>query len=135
RWSDLAGSRTRPMRRLTLATAAVLAALAGAVALGSPLATAALIAAGVVTVSTNGLSFTAVAEHAGTSWAGRALGVHVTTQNALAAAVAPVMGAVITAYGYGPAYALTLAFPLAAALLVPSAGTGHHPAGRHTGGT
>lgn len=79
----------------------------------------ALVAADVATVSTNGLSYTAVAEYAGTSWAGRALGVHVTTQNALAAATAPAMGAVITGHGYLWAYALTLGFPLAAVALTP----------------
>ncbi|MGW6915893.1 MFS transporter [Kitasatospora sp. NPDC054939] len=120
RWSDLAGSRTRPMRLLTLATAAVLAALVLGTLTRSAAATAALLAAGIVTVSTNGLSFTAVAEYAGTSWAGRALGIHVSTQNALAAATAPAMGAVIATHGYTWAYALTLAFPLAATALVPT---------------
>ncbi|SOB88496.1 MFS transporter [Streptomyces sp. 1331.2] len=119
RWSDLAGSRTGPMRRLALTAAGVLAVLAAGVLTDSAVAVAALAAAGVVTVSTNGLSFTAVAEYAGSAWAGRALGVHTTVQNAAAACVGPTVGALIGGFGYGWAYALVVAFPLVAAAVVP----------------
>ncbi|MBV6697590.1 MFS transporter [Kitasatospora aureofaciens] len=119
RWSDVAGSRTGPMRRLALTASAVLAVLAVGAFAHSVAATAALMAAGVVTVSTNGLSFTAVAEYAGGAWAGRALGVHTTVQNAVAAGVAPTAGALIGAAGYGWAYAVVVAFPLVAALVTP----------------
>ncbi|MFF0415144.1 MFS transporter [Kitasatospora sp. NPDC004745] len=122
RWSDLAGSRTGPMRRLALTAAAVLAALATGALAHSAAATAALMAAGVLTVSTNGLSFTAVAEYAGGAWAGRALGVHTTVQNAVAAGVAPTAGALIGAAGYGWAYGLAAVFPLLAVAVLPGAG-------------
>ncbi|MBP0449929.1 MFS transporter [Kitasatospora sp. RG8] len=119
RWSDVAGSRVGPMRRLAWTASGVLAVLAAGAFSGSAVAVAALMAAGVVTVSTNGLSFTAVAEYAGPAWAGRALGVHTTVQNAVAACVAPAVGALIGAAGYGWAYAVVVAFPLVAAAVVP----------------
>ncbi|MCX5210400.1 MFS transporter [Kitasatospora sp. NBC_00240] len=121
RWSDVVGSRTGPMRVLALVTAGALAALTVSVLTRSPVATVALVAAGVLTVSTNGLSFTAVAEYAGAGWAGRALGVHTTAQNAVAACVPPVAAQLIGARGFGLAYGLTVALPLLAATLVPTA--------------
>jgi sugar phosphate permease len=120
-WSDRLGSRMRPMRILALATTAVLVALALAAALAPVLAVPVLLAAAVLVVSTNGLAFTAVAEHAGPAWAGRALGIHNTGQNALAALTPPVMAVLIGAAGYPAAFALAGALPLAAAALIPLA--------------
>ena len=99
-WSDRVGSRMRPMRALAVATALILAALTAGAAVRAPWAAAVLFAAVIVSVSTNGLAFTAVAEHAGSSWAGRALGIQNTGQNAFAAATPPVLAAVIGAAGY-----------------------------------
>ncbi len=121
-WSDRVGSRMRPMRLLAVATALILAALAAGAAVRAPWAVAALFAAVVVSVSTNGLAFTAVAEHAGSAWAGRALGIQNTGQNAFAAATPPVLAAVIGAVGYPAAFGMVTLFPLAAAGLVPVGG-------------
>jgi MFS family permease len=121
-WSDRVGSRMRPMRVLAVATALILAALAAGAAVRAPWAVAALFAAVIVSVSTNGLAFTAVAEHAGSSWAGRALGIQNTGQNAFAAATPPVLAAVIGAAGYAVAFGVVALFPLAAAGLVPVRG-------------
>jgi MFS family permease len=121
-WSDRVGSRMRPMRALALATALVLGALAAGAAVRAPWAVAALFAAVIISVSTNGLAFTAVAEHAGSSWAGRALGIQNTGQNALAAATPPVLAAVIGAAGYATAFGIVALFPLGAAALVPVGG-------------
>ncbi len=121
-WSDRVGSRMRPMRVLALATALVLGALAAGAAVRAPWTTAALLAAVIVSVSTNGLAFTAVAEHAGPSWAGRALGIQNTGQNAFAAATPPVLAAVIGAVGYPAAFGLVAPFPLTAVALVPVGG-------------
>jgi hypothetical protein len=107
------------MRRLALAIALIVAALAAGAAVRAPWAAGVLLAAVVLAVSTNGLSFTAVAEHAGSSWAGRALGVQNTGQNAFAAATPPVLAAVIGAAGYPAAFGLVTLFPLAAAALLP----------------
>jgi sugar phosphate permease len=120
-WSDRVGRRMGPMRSLAVATALIMLALAAAAASASPLAVVALLAAAVLAVSTNGLAFTAVAERAGSSWAGRALGIQNTAQNAFAAATPPVIAAVIGPAGYPAVFAVVAAFPLLAAALVPVA--------------
>jgi MFS family permease len=120
-WSDRLGSRLRPMRILALATTAALLALALAAILAPALAVPILLAAAVLVVSTNGLAFTAVAEHAGPAWAGRALGIQNTGQNALAALTPPIVAVLIGAAGYPAAFAVAGVLPLAAAALVPLA--------------
>lgn len=116
-WSDRVGSRMRPMRLVALAITLVMAVLAAGTQ--TPVAIAALLLAGVLSVSPNGLAFTAVAEHAGRAWAGRALGVQNTAQNAVAAATPPLLAGVIGAGGYGTAFAAIIAFPLLAAAVIP----------------
>jgi sugar phosphate permease len=128
-WSDRTGSRVRPMRTLAIATGVVMMVLAGGALAGWGVATAALLAAAVITVTTNGLAFTAVAEYAGRSWAGRALGIQNTGQNLLAAVTPPVLGSLVAGSAYGTAFAAAVAFPLAAALLIPT-GFERGPRGR-----
>jgi sugar phosphate permease len=118
-WSDRAGSRMRPMRLLAAGTAAGMAALALAASVGAAAAVPLLLACALVAVSTNGLAFTAVAEYAGPAWAGRALGIQNTGQNALAAATPPVLALAIGVLGFGGSFAVVAAFPVAAAALVP----------------
>jgi sugar phosphate permease len=133
-WSDRTGSRMRPMRILAVCTGVGMLALSAAAAAGSSAAVPVLLACGVVAVSTNGLAFTAVAEYAGSSWAGRALGIQNTGQNALAAATPPVMALAIGAAGYGASFAVVAAFPLMAAMLVPVAAERAGSARRQTAG-
>lgn len=122
-WSDRAGSRLGPMRRLAAGIAVALVALGLATLSGSPgLAVTALLVATVLSSSTNGLAFTAVAERAGGAWAGRALGVQNTAQNLVAAATPAAFGLVIGAIGYAGAFAGAGVFPVAACLLVPVRG-------------
>ena len=120
KWSDLVNSRLRPMRQLAIAIAVVV----GLAALGtwwrSPLGVAALLAATALAVSTNGLAFTAVAELAGMSWAGRALGVQNTAQNIAAAATPPALAQLIQLAGYPASFGITALFPLAAAVAIPA---------------
>jgi sugar phosphate permease len=118
-WSDRVGSRMRPMRILAVSTGAGMLALAIAAAAGSSVAVPILLACGVVAVSTNGLAFTAVAEYAGSAWAGRALGIQNTGQNALAAATPPVLALAIGSIGFGTSFAVVAAFPLVAAVFIP----------------
>jgi sugar phosphate permease len=118
-WSDRAGSRLQPMRILAVSTAAGMLGLAVAAAAGSAAAVPILLACSIVAVSTNGLAFTAVAEYAGSSWAGRALGIQNTGQNALAAATPPVLALAIGSAGFGASFAVVAAFPLVAAAFVP----------------
>ncbi|GIF02803.1 MFS transporter [Actinoplanes siamensis] len=123
-WSDRTGSRLKPMRIIAVTTGVGMLTLAAATAAGSGLAVPVLLFLGVVAVSSNGLSFTAVAEYAGSAWAGRALGIQTTGQNVLTAATPPVLAAVIGAVSFAPSFAVVAAFPLIAALIVPV------PAGR-----
>ena len=123
--SDLVGSRTRPTRWIAWAAAGTMLAL-GAAASGSgpvvvTLAVVLLVVASAITVADNGLAYAAVAERAGAFWSGRALGIQNTGQYLVASAVPPVAGIVITAWGYGAAFALAAGFGLVAAALVPVA--------------
>jgi MFS family permease len=113
KWSDLVNSRLRPMRQLAIAIAVVVGLAAIGAWWRSPLAVAALLAATALAVSTNGLAFTAVAELAGMSWAGRALGVQNTAQNIAAAATPPAMAQLIQLAGYPASFGITALFPLA----------------------
>ena len=78
-WS---GSRLRPIRTIALAAAASMALLALTDWLDSPVSVAMMVVASVITVSDNGLAFTAIAEIAGPFWSGRALGTQNTSQHA-----------------------------------------------------
>ncbi|HEY7484646.1 MAG TPA: MFS transporter [Streptosporangiaceae bacterium] len=120
-WSDKVTSRLRPMRLLAALTCAVMLALAIGAYAESWTAVVALLIAGVITVSTNGLAYTAVAEYAGRAWAGRALGVQNTGQNLFAAATPPVLAYLVNGADYAPAFAAAVAFPLVAAALIPVA--------------
>jgi hypothetical protein len=109
------------MRTLALAISASLVLLAVLAKATSPLAVPALLVAAVLAVSTNGLAFTAVAEYAGPQWAGRALGIQNTGQNAVAAVTPPLVAALIGAAGYPAAFAVAGVLPLIAAAVVPVA--------------
>ncbi|MGN6253246.1 MAG: MFS transporter [Marmoricola sp.] len=117
--SDAVGSRMRPLRWVTVAALVTMAALGLTAALGWSASVVLLVVATVVTVADNGLAFTAVAEHAGPSWSGRALGVQNTAQFLTASAVPPLAGLAIAGWGYPTAFAVAALFPLAALPLVP----------------
>ncbi|HYQ64379.1 MFS transporter [Actinophytocola sp.] len=121
-WSDRAESRMRPMRLIAVFALASMVSWAVGDALDSWLAVAALVTALVVTVTDNGLGFTATAELAGPFWAGRALGVQNTGQNVAAMAAAPLFSTLIIAFGYPVALLLAAVFPAAGAVLTPVAG-------------
>jgi sugar phosphate permease len=125
-WSDRVRSRLGPMRLVALAigVSALLLALLSVARLGPVVG--ALAAASVLTAAPNGLAFTAVAERAGARWAGRALGVQNTFQNAITALVPAPLAFLIAAGGGGAAgYALAFcaiaAFPFVAAAVIPTA--------------
>jgi len=120
--SDRVGSRVRVLRWVAVTGVVTMAATAVSGALHTAaIGAGVLIIASTVSVADNGLSFTLVAEAAGTAWSGRALGIQNTGQFIAASAVGPVIGALITALGYAPAFALVALAPLAALPLVPSA--------------
>lgn len=119
RWSDVVGERLRPIRLLSIGNALILSALTAAVLTHSPAAVPILLLAGLITVSSNGLAFTAVAEIAGRRWAGRALGTQNTLQNLASTATPAPLGALVTGLGFGAAFAVAVAFPVLAAFAVP----------------
>jgi sugar phosphate permease len=123
-WSDRAGSRLGPMRIVALVIGATMVVLALFAIVGLGAAVVALAFAAAVTAMPNGLAFTAVAERAGSRWAGRALGIQNTFQNLVGVVAAPPLAFLITAAGGGPvayglAFAAVTALPFLAALLIP----------------
>ncbi len=87
--------------------------------LSSPVSVAMMVIASVITVSDNGLAFTAIAEIAGPFWSGRALGTQNTSQHLATAAAAPLFGGLIGVAGYPVAFAVSALLPLLAVPLVP----------------
>ncbi|VFA98859.1 MFS transporter [Nocardia cyriacigeorgica] len=119
-WSDRVGSRLGPLRSVAIAAVLTMAALAlAAWAQWWWLAIPLLVIASVVTVSDNGLAFTAVAEIAGPYWSGRGLGIQNTGQNLVLAIVPPVFGALITHAGFPATYLAAAALAVIAIPLVP----------------
>ncbi|UVE94023.1 MFS transporter [Dietzia sp. B32] len=121
--SDRVGSRVRPLRAVAVSVTGGLAALAVAEALGAPgvIAVTLGVVATVLSVSDNGLAFTAVAEYAGPRWSGRALGVQNTAQFVAIAASTPLVAAVIEAVGYWPVFTGAAVVAAVAIPLVPRA--------------
>jgi MFS family permease len=119
RWSDKTGSRLHPIRTIAIGAAIAMGLLAVTDLMHSPLSIAVMVAASVITVSDNGLAFTAIAELAGPFWSGRALGTQNTSQLLTTGIVPPVFGAIIAAAGFPLAFALCALFPLVALPLVP----------------
>ena len=123
-WSDRAGSRLGPMRAISVSIGVAMVALALLAVGGSGAVVAVLAIAAVATVTPNGLAFTAVAERAGSRWAGRALGIQNTFQN-LAGALVPTPVAFLVAAGgseargYALAFLAVAAFPFVAAVTIP----------------
>lgn len=118
-WSDRVGSRLRPMRQLAISSAGVMLLVALGDATWPWLVLLALVLAAVITVSDNGLGFTASAEMAGLEWAGRAMGTQNTGQNIAAALTPPMLGLVIGDSRYALAFCVAAIFPALAIALVP----------------
>ena len=118
-WSDRVGARLRPIRIISVAAALAMLVLALTDHLNSPLSVAVIVVASVITVTDNGLAYTAIAELAGPFWSGRALGVQYTGQMLTMGGTPPLFGALIAIAGYPVAFAASALFPLAAPLLVP----------------
>jgi sugar phosphate permease len=118
-WSDRVGSRLRPMRQLAVASAVIMGLIALCDALHSWFVVATFLFGAIITVADNGLGFTATAELAGVSWAGRALGAQNTAQNVAAALTPPLLGALVGAEGYSWAFAVIMVFPALAVPLTP----------------
>ncbi|BBY43346.1 MFS transporter [Mycolicibacterium celeriflavum] len=119
-WSDRLGRRLRPIRWIAACAALSMGLLALSDWLSSPVSVALMVVASVITVSDNGLAFTAIAEIAGPFWSGRALGAQNTSQHLASAAAAPLFGALIGVAGYPAAFAVSALLPLIAIPVVPT---------------
>lgn len=113
RRSDREGRRIVPLRRYALATTVGL--LLTAVVVDAPLALLlpVLLVTGVLTMSWNGLSFTATAEMSGRAQAGTALGLQGTVMRALSAGAGIGFGAVVAETSWAAAFAILALYPLA----------------------
>jgi MFS family permease len=113
RWSDIVGSRVRPLRQFGIAVAVILAATAALANGPLWLLVGALALAGGLSMAWNGLSFTAAAELAGARRSGAAIGFQQTVLSAIGVA-APVLFAVtVTTASWSTAFAVAALFPLA----------------------
>ena len=122
RWSDLAGNRLAPMRVIALMSCVSMLLLALTASTGVSLVVVALAVASIVSVSDNGLGFTATAELAGRAWSGRALGVQNTMQNVAGFATAPLVGVLAGSLGFAWAFVAVAVFPVLGAWLTPVKG-------------
>jgi len=112
-WSDRAGRRVRPLARLALGAGVALAAAAALLPAPDALAVPALVGAGVLAMSGNGVSFAAVAELAGAGRAGTALGLQNTVLFIAVAIAPPAFGAAVGLFSWPAAFALAAACPVA----------------------
>ncbi|WP_434533101.1 MFS transporter [Curtobacterium caseinilyticum] len=124
-WSDRAGSRVGPLRVVAVAAAVVMGVLALVDVAHWAAAAVFLVVATSVTVADNGLAYTSVAEAAGPSWSGRALGAQNTGQFLAASAVGPGVGALVGLLGFAASFAIVAALPLLALPVVPRADRSH----------
>ena len=124
-WSDHVGSRVGPLRVVAVSAAVVMAVLALVDVAHLPAAAVVLVVATSVTVADNGLAYTSVAEAAGPSWSGRALGAQNTGQFIAASAVGPGIGALVGLVGFAGSFLLVAALPVLALPLVPRADRSH----------
>ncbi|TDC52692.1 MFS transporter [Micromonospora sp. KC207] len=126
RWSDRSAHRLRPLRIIAAGTAAALGALALAEALHLSLAAPLLLVALVATVSWHGVAYAAVADAAPASWAARATSTQTVVQNVAATATPPLFGLAVAGGGFGPGFAVTAVFPLAAVAVLHGITTDAH---------
>jgi sugar phosphate permease len=126
RLSDRMQARMRPLRYVGGALTAATALVALLVDAPLQVLVPALVVAGVVSISWNGLSFTAAAELAGHARSGAALGLQQTALGVLGAAFPPAFAALVEATSWRTAFALSVLGPalgLLALWKVPEPGT------------
>ena len=112
RWSDRLEARIAPLRKLALGLTVTLAAAAALLSAPLGLLIPVFVAAGALSLSWNGLSFTAAAELAGRRRAGAALGFQQTALAITSAVAPPVFAAVVEAGSWSLAYGLAAAMPV-----------------------
>jgi sugar phosphate permease len=118
RWSDVLRSRIVPLRRLALAIAALVALTTVFLTAPSVLLLPTLVVAGALSMSWNGLAFTAAAELAGHARSGAAIGLQQTVLNSFSAAYPTAFGTVVAATSWRAGFALVALLPLAGSVVL-----------------
>ena len=120
RWSDVAGSRVRPLRRIALLSAALVGCCTALVSAPLALLVPVLVLMGCVTISWNGLSFAAAAEAAGHARSGTAIGLQQTALAVSSAALPVLFGVLVAATSWRAGFAVVAVFPLVGWRLLPA---------------
>jgi MFS family permease len=115
RWSDVVGERVAPLLRLSFALALALAITAALTEAALAILLPALVAAGALSLSWNGLSFTATAELAGRARSGAALGFQQTALSLASAATPPIFASLVESGSWALGFGLAALLPLAGA--------------------
>ena len=113
RWSDVRASRLAPLRAIALAAFAFVTLMTLLLDAPLPLLVPVLIAAGVLSMSWNSLSFAAAVELAGHGRSGSAIGLQQTLLNGPGAAYPGLFGALVAASSWRVGFAVVALFPLA----------------------
>ena len=117
RWSDVLGSRVRPLRLIGVAVAVTVAAVAVLSDATAWLLVPALVLATGISMAWNGLSYTIAAELGGRR-SGAAIGFQQTVLSAIGVAAPVAFAAVVSGSSWTIAFALAAVFPLAGAWLL-----------------
>ncbi len=117
RWSDVLGSRVRPLRWIGLAIGVALALVAVLSAAPSWLLVPTLVLATAISMAWNGLSYTIAAELGGRR-SGAAIGFQQTVLSAIGVGAPVAFAAVVSASSWRLAFGLAALFPLAGAWLL-----------------
>jgi sugar phosphate permease len=113
RWSDHIRARMRPLRQLSTALAGSLVLTAAVLEARLALLLPILVVAGALSLSWNGLAFTATAEVAGRARSGAALGFQQTALSVASTAAAPLFAGAVDASSWTVGFGLAALFPLA----------------------
>jgi MFS family permease len=119
RWSDVLGSRVRPLRWIGVVIGAALVLVAALSGAPSWLLVPALVLATALSMAWNGLSYTIAAELGGRR-SGAAIGFQQTVLSAIGIAAPVAFAAAVSATSWGAAFALAAAFPLVGAWFLRS---------------
>jgi sugar phosphate permease len=111
RWSDVMGSRVRPLRYVGLAMTVTIALVAVTASAAGQLAVAAIVAATAISMAWNGLSFTIAAELGGRR-SGAAIGLQQTVLSASGVGAPVAFAALVSWTSWQSAFAVSALFPV-----------------------
>jgi MFS family permease len=117
-WSDKVGTRIGPLARIGIAMSVALAIVTGLLHAPLILLVPAFVVAGSLTMAWNGVAFAAVAELAGRTRSGSALGVQQTVLSLMGVGTPLAFAAVVSSGSWSLAYGLAAVFPIAGWLVL-----------------